>query len=49
MKVGIEGLLKIIGWEMKELCGVWGDMFLLFGKKGESVKIVGWDGDGFVV
>ena len=48
MNLGIDGLFKIIRLEMKDLSPVSGDIFLFFGKNRQSVKILRWDGDGFL-
>ena len=34
---------------MKELAPISGDIFLFFGKNRQSVKILRWDGDGFLL
>ncbi len=34
---------------MKELSPISGDIFLFFGKNRQSVKILRWDGDGFLL
>lgn len=34
---------------MKDLSPVSGDIFLFFGKNRQSVKILRWDGDGFLL
>ena len=49
MNLGIDGLFKIIRSEMKDLSPVSGDSFLFFGKNRQSVKILRWDGDGFLL
>ena len=49
MNLGIDGLFKIIRSEMKDLSPVSGDIFLFFGKTRQSVKILRWDGDGFLL
>ena len=49
MNLGIDGLFKIIRLEMKDLSPVSGDIFLFFGKNRQSVKILRWDGDGFLL
>ena len=49
MNLGIDGLFKIIRSEMKDLSPVSGDIFLFFGKNRQSVKILRWDGDGFLL
>ena len=45
----IDGLCKIIRAQMKELSSLSGDIFLFFGKNRQSVKILRWDGDGFLL
>ena len=49
MNLGIDGLFKIIRSQMKELAPISGDIFLFFGKNRQSVKILRWDGDGFLL
>lgn len=49
MNLGIDGLYKIIRSDMKGLSPVSGDVFLFFGKNRQSVKILRWDGDGFLM
>lgn len=49
MNLGIEGLYKMIRSQMKELSPISGDAFIFFGKKRQSVKILKWDGDGFLL
>lgn len=49
MNLGIEGLYKMIRSEMKELSPVSGDAFIFFGTRRQSVKILKWDGDGFLL
>ena len=49
MNLGIDGLFKIICSQMKELSPISGDVFLFFGKNRQSVKILRWDGDGFLL
>jgi len=49
MNLGIDGLFKIIRSQMKELSPISGDVFLFFGKNRQSVKILRWDGDGFLL
>lgn len=48
-ELGIDGLFKIIRSQMKELSPISGDIFLFFGKNRQSVKILRWDGDGFLL
>ena len=48
MNMGINGLSKIVGNEMKQpLLG--GDVFIFFGKNRQRVKLLCWDGDGFLL
>ena len=49
MNLGIDGLFKIIRSQMKELSPISGDVFLFFGKNRQSVKILRWDGDCFLL
>lgn len=49
MNLGIDGLFKIIRSQMKGLSPVSGDVFLFFGKNRQGVKILRWDGDGFLL
>ena len=48
MNMGINGLSKIVCNEMKRpLLG--GDVFIFFGKSRQMVKLLCWDGDGFLL
>ena len=48
MNSGINGLSKIVGSELKQpLLG--GDVFIFFGKSRQMVKLLRWDGDGFLL
>ena len=48
MNLGINGLSKIVSSEMKQpLLG--GDVFIFFGKNRQMVKLLCWDGDGFLL
>ena len=48
MNMGINGLSKIVGNELKQpLLG--GDVFIFFGKNRQMVKLLCWDGDGFLL
>ena len=48
LNLGINGLSKIVGNEMKQpLLG--GDVFIFFGKSRQMVKLLCWDGDGFLL
>lgn len=49
MNLGINGLYKIIRSQMNGLSPVSGDVFIFFGKKRWGVKILKWDGDGFLL
>ena len=48
MNMGINGLSKIVSNELKQpLLG--GDVFIFFGKNRQTVKLLCWDGDGFLL
>ena len=48
MNMGINGLSKIVCNEMSQpLLG--GDVFIFFGKSRQMVKMLCWDGDGFLL
>ena len=48
MNMGINGLSKIVSNELKQpLLG--GDVFIFFGKSRQMVKLLCWDGDGFLL
>ena len=48
MNMGINGLSKIMCNEMSQpLLG--GDVFIFFGKSRQMVKLLCWDGDGFLL
>ena len=48
MNTGINGLSKIVCNEMRQpLLG--GDVFIFFGKSRQMVKLLCWDGDGFLL
>ena len=48
MNLGINGLSKIVCNEMRQpLLG--GDIFIFFGKSRQMVKLLCWDGDGFLL
>ena len=49
MNLGIDGLYRLVRSEMRELSPISGDAFIFFGKKRQSVKILRWDGDGFLL
>ena len=48
MNLGINGLSKIV---TNEFCQpvLGGDVFIFFGKKRQMVKLLCWDGDGFLL
>ena len=48
MNMGINGLSRIVGNELRRplLCG---DVFIFFGKSRQMVKLLCWDGDGFLL
>ena len=48
MGLGINGLYKIVSQEMGEP-PLGGGVFIFFGKSRQSVKILKWDTDGFVL
>ena len=45
----IHVLFKTIRLELKDMCAVSGDISLYFGNNRHSVKILRWDGDGFLL
>ncbi len=48
MNKGINGLSKIVSNELKQpLLG--GDVFIFFGKSRQTVKLLCWDGDGYLL
>ena len=48
MNLGINGLSRIVGNEMRQpLLG--GDVFIFFSKSRQMVKLLCWDGDGFLL
>lgn len=48
MNLGINGLSRIVANEFsRPLLG--GDVFIFFGKSRQSVKLLCWDGDGFLL
>ena len=49
MSLGIDGLYRLVRSEMKGLSPISGDAFIFFGKARKSVKILKWDGDGFLL
>ena len=48
MNMGINGLSKIVGNELKRPL-LNGDVFIFFGKSRQMVKLLCWDGDGFLL
>ena len=46
---GINGLFNLVRSEMKGLSPVSGDVFVFFSKNRRSVKLLKWDGDGFIL
>ena len=49
MNLGINGLYKLLRSEMSQLSPVSGDAFIFFDKRRDGVKILRWDGDGFLL
>lgn len=49
MNLGIDGLYKLVRSEMHQLSPISGDAFIFFGKRRQGVKILKWDGDGFLL
>ena len=48
MNMGINGLSKIVGGELRHPL-LNGDVFIFFGKSRQMVKLLCWDGDGFLL
>ena len=48
MNLGINGLSRIVSNELKQPV-LSGDVFIFFGKKRQMVKLLCWDGDGFLL
>lgn len=48
MNMGINGLSKIVSNELKRPL-LNGDVFIFFGKNRQTVKLLCWDGDGFLL
>ena len=48
MNMGINGLSRIVGNELKQPV-LSGDVFIFFGKNRQMVKLLCWDGDGFLL
>lgn len=49
MNLGIDGLYKLTRSQMQQLSPISGDAFIFFGKRRNGVKILKWDGDGFLL
>lgn len=49
MNLGIDGLYRLLRSEMQHLSPISGDAFIFFGKRRNGVKILRWDGDGFLL
>ena len=49
MGKGINGLFNLVRSEMNGLSPVSGDVFVFFSKNRRSVKLLKWDGDGFLL
>ena len=48
MNLGINGLSKLVSQELKRRL-LNGDVFIFFGKSRQMVKLLCWDGDGFLL
>ena len=48
MNMGINGLSKLVSQELKRPL-LSGDVFIFFGKNRQMVKLLCWDGDGFLL
>ena len=48
MNMGINGLSRIVGNELRHPL-LNGDVFIFFGKSRQMVKLLCWDGDGFLL
>jgi transposase len=48
MNLGINGLSKLVSQELKRPL-LNGDVFIFFGKNRQTVKLLCWDGDGFLL
>jgi len=48
MNMGINGLSNIVSHELKRPL-LSGDVFIFFGKNRQMVKLLCWDGDGFLL
>ena len=49
MNLGIDGLYKLMRSQMQQLSPISGDAFIFFGRRRHGVKILKWDGDGFLL
>lgn len=49
MNLGIDGLYRLLRSEIRHLSPISGDVFIFFGKRRNGVKILRWDGDGFLL
>lgn len=49
MNLGIDGLYRLLRSEILHLSPISGDVFIFFGKRRNGVKILRWDGDGFLL
>ena len=48
MNLGINGLSRMVSNELKQPV-LSGDVFIFFGKRRQMVKLLCWDGDGFLL
>ena len=48
MNMGINGLSRLVSQELRRPL-LNGDVFIFFGKKRQMVKLLCWDGDGFLL
>ena len=48
MNLGINGLSKLVSLELRRPL-LNGDVFIFFGKNRQTVKLLCWDGDGFLL
>lgn len=48
MSLGINGLYKLVMQELR-MPPLSGDVFIFFGKRRQTVKLLRWDGDGFLL
>ena len=48
MNLGINGLSKLVSQELRRPL-ISGDVFIFFGKNRQTVKLLCWDGDGFLL